>query len=69
MQEEAFRLVKAELCKPTVLAFYTSDAPTKLSADASSHAWAGRSAATENKGVNGIRITIYVRYRKTVCTD
>ena len=34
MQEEAFRLVKAELCKPTVLAFYT---PTKLSADASSH--------------------------------
>ena len=37
MQEEAFRLVKAELCKPTVLALYTPDAPTKLSADASSH--------------------------------
>ena len=37
MQEEAFRLVKAELCKPTVLAFYTPDAPTKLSTDASSH--------------------------------
>ena len=37
MQEETFRLVKAELCKPTILAFYTPDAPTKLSADASSH--------------------------------
>ena len=36
-QEEAFAQVKAELCKPTVLAFYTPDAPTKLSADASSH--------------------------------
>ena len=29
-QEEAFAQVKAELCKPTVLAFYTPDAPTKL---------------------------------------
>ena len=37
MQEEAFQLVKAELCKPTILEFYTPDAPTKLSADASSH--------------------------------
>ena len=36
-QEEAFAQVKAELCKPTVLAFYTPDAPTKLSADASLH--------------------------------
>ena len=37
MQEEAFQLVKTELCKPTILAFYTPDAPTKLSTDASSH--------------------------------
>ena len=36
-QEEAFAQVKAELCKPTVPAFYTPNAPTKLLADASSH--------------------------------
>ena len=36
-QEAAFVQVKEELCKPTVLAFYSSSTPTKLSADASSH--------------------------------
>ena len=36
-QEAAFVQVKEELCKPTVLAFYSPSIPTKLSADASSH--------------------------------
>ena len=36
-QEQAFARVKAELTKPTVLAMYDPEAPTKISADASSH--------------------------------
>ena len=35
--QEAFAQVKAELYKPTMLAFYTPDSPTRLSADATSH--------------------------------
>ncbi|KAL5509461.1 hypothetical protein EMCRGX_G004842 [Ephydatia muelleri] len=65
MQEKAFQLVKAELCNLTVLAFYTSDAPTKLSA--SSHGLGAvllQKTGGEWKLVC-IRITIYVRYRKT----
>ena len=36
-QEEAFTNVKRELTKPTVLALYDPQAPTKISADASSY--------------------------------
>ena len=36
-QEQAFTNVKTELTKPTVLALYDPQAPTKVSADASSH--------------------------------
>ena len=36
-QETAFSQVKDELRKPTILAFYSPTAPTKVSADASSH--------------------------------
>ena len=36
-QETAFSQVKDELCKPTILAFYSPTAPTKVSADDSSH--------------------------------
>ena len=36
-QEQAFTRVKEELMKPTVLALYNPEAPTKISADASSH--------------------------------
>jgi len=36
-QEQAFTKVKEELTKPTVLALYDPEAPTKISADASSH--------------------------------
>ena len=36
-QEQAFSQVKAELAKPTVLLLYNPQAPTKFSADASSH--------------------------------
>lgn len=35
-QEQAFALVKAELAKPTTLALYDVEVPTKISADASS---------------------------------
>ena len=36
-QSEAFSLVKEELSKPTTLALYDPEAPTKVSADASSY--------------------------------
>ena len=36
-QERAFKEVKEELSKPTTLAYYDSEAPTKISADASSY--------------------------------
>ena len=36
-QSRAFQLVKEEVSKPTTLALYDPDAPTKISADASSH--------------------------------
>ena len=36
-QEQAFSQVKAELAKPTVLALYNPQAPTKVSSDASSY--------------------------------
>ena len=36
-QSKAFTLVKEELLKPTILAFYHPATPTKISADASSH--------------------------------
>ena len=37
VQEDAFKWVKEDLTKPTVLALYDPNAPTKISADASSH--------------------------------
>ena len=36
VQETAFKQVKEELSKPTTLAHYDPEAPTKISADASS---------------------------------
>ena len=36
-QQQAFTRVKEELTKPTVLALYDPEAPTKFSADTSSH--------------------------------
>lgn len=36
-QQSAFSAVKSELLKPSVLALYDPEAPTKVSADASSH--------------------------------
>lgn len=38
-QNEPFALIKAELTKPTVLALYDLDAPTKIVADASVTDW------------------------------
>ena len=36
-QDEAFAHIKEELTRPTVLTLYDPEAPTKISADASSH--------------------------------
>ena len=36
-QDEAFEVVKAELARPTTLALYDQDAPTKITADASAY--------------------------------
>ena len=36
-QEQAFARVKEELTKPTVVVMYDPEAPTKISADTSSH--------------------------------
>ena len=36
-QESAFKLIKEELCKPTVLSLYSPNAETKVTADASSN--------------------------------
>ena len=38
-QEEAFRLLKTEISRPTVLSFYDSNAETRVSADASSYSY------------------------------
>ena len=57
-QREAFTHVKDELSKPTTLALYDTEAPTKLSADASSY---GLGAVLMEKTEGGWRPVAYAR--------
>ena len=71
-QSNAFASVKEELSKPTILALYDPEAPTILSADASSYGLGAVATSTEIRRAEEtrrLRITVHDGHGETLRPD